>query len=103
MDVCTEGIWVWLEFFVRMFQGEKVVVMLMDTQGAWDSGMTKEQSATIFGLTAVLASKQIYNIDMQISELYVDNLVFFMQFAQAALRKAAAEMAKQGQSLAKEQ
>ena len=27
-------------------------------QGAWDSNMTKEQSATIFGLTAVLSSKQ---------------------------------------------
>eukprot|EP00971_Amphidinium_carterae_P162750 3226795-Amphidinium_carterae.1 len=34
----------------------------MDTQGAWDDSMTKDQSATIFGLTALLSSKLIYNI-----------------------------------------
>ena len=34
------------------------VESLCDRQGAWDSNMTKEQSATIFGLTAVLSSKQ---------------------------------------------
>ena len=47
--------------------------MLMDTQGAWDARMSKErlcfglqsrceeQSATIFGLTTLLASRLIYN------------------------------------------
>lgn len=53
---------------MRQIDGRDVAVLLMDTQGAWDSNMTKEQSATIFGLTAVLSSKQIYNINMQIQE-----------------------------------
>jgi len=48
--------------------------------------MTKEQSATIFGLTALISSKQIYNISMQIQEDKVENLAYFMNFAQAALR-----------------
>eukprot|EP00933_Yihiella_yeosuensis_P033494 TRINITY_DN2719_c0_g4_i2.p1 TRINITY_DN2719_c0_g4~~TRINITY_DN2719_c0_g4_i2.p1 ORF type:complete len:583 (+),score=118.18 TRINITY_DN2719_c0_g4_i2:88-1836(+) len=92
MDACTEGIWIWSEPFIRTLQGRKVAVLLMDTQGAWDSNMTKEQSATIFGLTAVLSSKQIYNINMQIQEDKVENLAYFMRFAQAAIRKAASEM-----------
>eukprot|EP00490_Sorites_sp_Unknown_P025588 CAMPEP_0114676554 /NCGR_PEP_ID=MMETSP0191-20121206/49376_1 /TAXON_ID=126664 /ORGANISM="Sorites sp." /LENGTH=585 /DNA_ID=CAMNT_0001947717 /DNA_START=89 /DNA_END=1846 /DNA_ORIENTATION=+ len=89
MDACTEGIWIWSEPFMRELDGREVAVLLMDTQGAWDSNMTKEQSATIFGLTAVLSSKQIYNINMQIQEDKVENLAYFMRFAQAALSKAA--------------
>mmetsp|Transcript_24566 Transcript_24566/g.70082 ORF Transcript_24566/g.70082 Transcript_24566/m.70082 type:complete len:594 (+) Transcript_24566:85-1866(+) len=88
MDHCTEGIWVWSEPFVRQVDGEPVALVLMDTQGAWDGNMTKEQSATIFGLTALISSKQIYNISMQIQEDKVENLAYFMTFAQAALRKA---------------
>lgn len=38
-------------------EGRRVAVLLMDTQGAWDDTMTKAQSATIFGLTALLSSK----------------------------------------------
>jgi len=92
MDACTEGIWVWSEPFKRTINGKIVALLLMDTQGAWDSNMTKEQSATIFGLTAVLSSKQIYNINMQIQEDKVENLAYFMRFAQAAIRKAAADL-----------
>merc|ERR1719373_85600 len=88
MDCCMEGIWVWSEPFKRTINGEEVSLLLMDTQGAWDSRMTKEQSATIFCLTALLSSKQIYNINMQIQEDKVENLAYFMRFAQAALRKA---------------
>jgi len=92
MDACTEGIWVWSEPFLRSINGKPVALLLMDTQGAWDSNMTKEQSATVFGLTAVLSSKQIYNIHMQIQEDKVENLAYFMRFAQAAIRQASNEL-----------
>lgn len=92
MDICTTGIWVWSEPFIRNIQGQPTAVLLMDTQGAWDGKMSKEQSATIFGLTAILSSKQVYNIKNQIQENYVENLAFFMEFAQAALRQAANSM-----------
>lgn len=102
MDACTEGIWIWSEPFMRELEGREVAVLLMDTQGAWDSNMTKEQSATIFGLTAVLSSKQIYNINMQIQEDKVENLAYFMRFAQAALSKAAADMERAGKGPSRE-
>lgn len=88
MDHCTEGIWVWSEPFVRKVNGKPVALLLMDTQGAWGGEMSKEQSATIFGLTAVISSKQIYNISMQIQQDKVENLAYFMNFAEEALRKA---------------
>jgi len=103
MDKCTEGIWIWSEPFMRKLDGQNVAVILMDTQGAWDGEMTKEQSATVFGLTAVLSSKQIYNIDRQIQEDKVENLAYFMRFAEAALRKFSNEMERDGQKLNKEE
>ncbi|CAE8707511.1 unnamed protein product, partial [Polarella glacialis] len=102
MDACTEGVWIWSEPFIRKLNGVPVAVLLMDTQGAWDSNMTKEQSATIFGLTAVLSSKLIYNINMQIQEDKVENLAYFMRFAQAAIRKASSELERSGQKLNKD-
>jgi len=55
----------------------------MDTQGAWDSRMTKEQSATVFGLTALFSSNLIYNIQSRIQEDKLDNLDYFTTFAKA--------------------
>lgn len=87
MDHCTQGIWVWSEPFLREVDGQVVALLLMDTQGAWGNDMAKEQSAVVFGLTAVISSKQIYNISMQIDSSKVDNLAYFMNFAQDALHR----------------
>lgn len=85
MDKCTEGIWMWSQPFIRTYQSRKVALLLMDTQGAWDSSMSKEQSATVFGLTAILSTKLIYNIQNRVTEDRIDNLDYFTTFAQAAL------------------
>lgn len=84
---CTEGIWVWSEpiVFPSLKKGARpTAVLIMDTQGAWDSTMTKSQSATIFGLTALLSSKLIYNMKGEVSEAEIDNLDYFVTFAQSA-------------------
>lgn len=80
-DRCTQGIWLWSHPYVfHQRDGRKVAVVLMDTQGAGDSTMAKAQSATIFGLTALLSSKLIYNIPNRVSEdelNYMDYLTTF--------------------------
>jgi len=86
MEKCTQGVWVWSEAFVRKAGDEDVAVLLMDTQGAWDAQMTKEQSATVFGLTTLMTSRLIYNVSKQIQQDKIDNLLYFTDFAQAALR-----------------
>ena len=47
------GIWIWSEPFL-LAPGSTTGVLIMDTQGAWDSRMTKEQSATVRGRLEVL-------------------------------------------------
>jgi len=96
MEKCTEGVWVWSEAFVCKAGDEDVAVLLMDTQGAWDARMTKEQSATVFGLTTLLASRLVYNISKQIQQDKIDNLLYFTEFAQAALRAKAGFSALEG-------
>lgn len=86
MEKCTEGVWFWSEAFVRKAGDEDVAVLLMDTQGAWDARMTKEQSATVFGLTTLLTSRLVYNVSKQIQQDKIDNLLYFTDMAQAALR-----------------
>uniref|UniRef100_A0A7S0ZQS4 Guanylate-binding protein N-terminal domain-containing protein n=1 Tax=Noctiluca scintillans TaxID=2966 RepID=A0A7S0ZQS4_NOCSC len=81
---CTEGVWFWSEPFVFNKNRRKIGVLLMDTQGAWDSGMNRDQSATIFGLTALLSSKLIYNIQNHIEDDKLENMDYFTTFAQAA-------------------
>jgi len=95
MDKVTEGIWLWSRPYVinRMVKlaggsesAQKVCVILLDSQGAFDSKMTKDQSATIFGLTAVLSSLQIYNISKQLQEDTIENLHYFMECAGSCMR-----------------
>lgn len=82
-DKCTQGIWLWSTPYVfRDKDGRKVAILLMDTQGAWDDTMTKAQSATIFGLTALLSSKLIYNIQNRIEEDKLENMDYITTFAQ---------------------
>mmetsp|Transcript_50909 Transcript_50909/g.108105 ORF Transcript_50909/g.108105 Transcript_50909/m.108105 type:complete len:629 (-) Transcript_50909:114-2000(-) len=82
-DKCTQGIWLWSTPFVFTDEaGRKIGVLLMDTQGAWDDTMTKAQSATIFGLTSLLSSKLIYNVQNRIEEVQMENLDYITTFAQ---------------------
>mmetsp|Transcript_97680 Transcript_97680/g.119641 ORF Transcript_97680/g.119641 Transcript_97680/m.119641 type:complete len:606 (-) Transcript_97680:134-1951(-) len=82
-DKCTQGIWLWSTPFVFPDKdGRKIAVLLMDTQGAWDDTMTKAQSATIFGLTALLSSKLIYNIQNRVEEDKLENMDYITTFAQ---------------------
>jgi len=83
-EKCTQGIWIWSKPWVFQRKNEKIGVLLMDTQGAWDDSMTKDQSATIFGLTALLSSKLIYNIQNRIEEDKLENLDYFTTFAHRA-------------------
>lgn len=84
-EKCTSGIWLWRKPFIFVdSRGRRIGVLLMDTQGAWDSKMSADVSATYFGLTALLSSKLIYNIQNRVEEDKISNLDYFTSFAEKA-------------------
>lgn len=65
----TTGILFWSEVFLATLpDGEKVGVVLMDTQGAFDSESTVRDCATVFALSTMISSVQIYNLSHNIQE-----------------------------------
>lgn len=84
----TTGIWMWSEPFIRESKasnGEKVAVLLMDTQGMFDNETTMTLTAQIFGLSTLVSSFQIYNVDKRIQEDNLQHLALFSEYGRMAL------------------
>lgn len=75
----TTGILMWSEVFKATLEnGEKVAIVLLDTQGTFDSESTVKDCATVFALSTMLSSIQIYNLSQNIQEDDLQHLqVFF--------------------------
>eukprot|EP00397_Hematodinium_sp_SG-2012_P006904 GEMP01006941.1.p1 GENE.GEMP01006941.1~~GEMP01006941.1.p1 ORF type:complete len:573 (+),score=77.27 GEMP01006941.1:230-1948(+) len=81
----TRGMWMWsAPYVVKTSKGLKGI-LLMDTQGAWDSEMTKDLSACVFALTAILSSKLVYNVRNSLNAQNVENLDYFTTVAKVIL------------------
>lgn len=77
----TTGILMWSEpFIIRIHSGEEVAVLLMDTQGTFDSSSTIRDCSTIFALSTLLSSTQIYNLRDNIKEDDLQNLQLFTDY-----------------------
>jgi len=85
----TTGIWMFSKPFVRTHPrtGEKIAILLMDTQGMFDMQTPPALTASIFGLSTLISSYQIYNIPRQIQEDTLQQLHFFTEFSLCALRE----------------
>ncbi|PVD26453.1 hypothetical protein C0Q70_14130 [Pomacea canaliculata] len=82
----TTGILLWSEpFFCRTQSGEEVVILLMDTQGAFDSESTVRDCATIFALSTMVSSIQVYNLSQNIQEDDLQHLQLFTEYGRLAL------------------
>ncbi|XP_037072129.1 atlastin-like isoform X3 [Pollicipes pollicipes] len=82
----TTGILVWSEVFpVTLPGGEEVVILLMDTQGAFDSQSTVKDCATVFALSTMISSVQVYNLSQNIQEDDLQHLQLFTEYGRLAL------------------
>ncbi|CAB0029081.1 unnamed protein product [Trichogramma brassicae] len=85
----TTGILMWSKVFpATLANGEKVAVVLMDTQGAFDSQSTVRDCATVFALSTMLSSVQIYNLSQNIQEDDLQHLQLFTEYGRLALEKS---------------
>ncbi|KAK3564494.1 hypothetical protein QTP86_022769 [Hemibagrus guttatus] len=82
----TTGIQLWSEVFtVRKSNGKEVAVLLMDTQGAFDNQSTVKDCATIFALSTMTSSVQIYNLSQNIQEDDLQQLQLFTEYGRLAM------------------
>mmetsp|Transcript_5241 Transcript_5241/g.14868 ORF Transcript_5241/g.14868 Transcript_5241/m.14868 type:complete len:577 (-) Transcript_5241:128-1858(-) len=88
----TTGIWIWNEpHYLRRAnpetgEEEDVAVILVDTQGMFDNETTMALTASIFGLSTLLSSYQIYNVDKRIQEDNLQQLALFSEYGRMALQ-----------------
>ncbi|KAL1421937.1 hypothetical protein MTO96_003930 [Rhipicephalus appendiculatus] len=87
----TTGILIWNEvFLVKTLSGEEVAVLLMDTQGTFDGESTVQESTTIFSLSMMTSSVQIYNLMKNIKEDDLQHLQFFAEYGRLAKKETEA-------------
>ncbi|KAF4090319.1 hypothetical protein AMELA_G00050460 [Ameiurus melas] len=84
----TTGIQAWSEVFVvEKTDGSKVAVLLVDTQGAFDSQSTIKDCATVFALSTMTSSIQVYNLSQNIQEDDLQHLQLFTEYGRLAMEE----------------
>eukprot|EP00934_Nitzschia_sp_Nitz4_P008245 Nitzschia sp. Nitz4//scaffold42_size132992//87720//89495//NITZ4_003408-RA/size132992-processed-gene-0.16-mRNA-1//1//CDS//3329551745//8235//frame0 len=86
----TTGIWMWSQphFVAKPTDNggtETMAVLLVDSQGMFDNETTMSLTASIFGLSTLLSSYQIYNVDKRIQEDNLQQLALFSEYARLAV------------------
>ena len=82
----TQGIWLWSRPCVRKIgSGEQVAVLLMDTQGMFDSETDQMLTTCIFGLSTLISSYQVYNLQSQVQEDNLQHLALFTEYGRRVL------------------
>lgn len=82
----TTGIWMWSKPYIfRSSEKQSLAVLLVDTQGMFDNETTMTLTTSIFGLSTLISSKQIYNVDKRIQEDNLQQLALFSEYARIAM------------------
>jgi atlastin len=83
----TTGIWMWSRpFFLSLPQckGERVAILLVDTQGMFDRRTGLSLTSSIFGLSTLLSSHQVYNLSGRVQEDHLHELALFTEYGRTA-------------------
>lgn len=79
----TKGIVMWSDVFLHTDEstGDKLAILLMDTQGLFDNKTVDAESSRIFALGTLTSSLQIMNLTHRIQENDLQYLQFATEFA----------------------
>lgn len=87
VDRHTTGIWMYDTPFVRVVNGTRVGIVLIDTQGLWDGSSGYSLLTSIFGLSSIMSSVQVYNLMRTVEIDKLDQVKWFSGFGASALRQ----------------
>nr|CAD7429919.1 unnamed protein product [Timema monikensis] len=72
----TTGLLMWSEpFLISLPGGEQVAVVLVDTQGTFDIDTIVQECATVFSLSLLISSVQVFNLSRNITEHDLQHLL----------------------------
>ena len=75
----TSGIWLSKPFIGKQSNGKDIAIILMDTQGVFDSGVADRDSMTIFWISLLLSSCLVLNL-FKTSEDFLSRLETFLNY-----------------------
>jgi atlastin len=74
----TMGMWMWGE---PIKITDNKYLLLIDTQGIFDSNLNPRLTTCLFGLSTLISSVQIYNLEHRIQEDHLQHLELFTEYA----------------------
>ena len=83
----TSGIWFHSKPFIVKTAGKYTAVLLMDTQGLFDTGTSAQADLRVFGLSLSLSSHQILNVKGNIDRQLFDKINLFSSYANDVSRQ----------------
>lgn len=84
----TMGLWIWSDVFTYDFQnGDKIAIILLDTQGISYDQFASHDNTAIFALSMMSASIQCFNLMTDIREEDLQHLKLFSEYGRLALNK----------------
>lgn len=85
IERCTKGIHIWKDVYLYDSPtGEKLAIVLIDTQGIFDQHSTPRDNNVIFATSTLISSVQIYNVMQNINEESLNHLNTFADFGKTA-------------------
>lgn len=81
INPCTKGLWLWSELLETEYQGEKLSILLIDSEGIGAFDEDENHDTKIFLLALLLSSYFIYNSMGTIDENAINNLSLIVSYS----------------------
>lgn len=83
----TKGIIFWSDVFLHEQNGEKIAIILIDTEGLFEAGRDSKLDAKVIGITSFISSIQTFNVKDVIQEDQLEHLDMIIKVAKLIMKR----------------